>query len=169
MPVQDYEAILGLTTRVLDTVLSGRDLKTGIKLAAEYVSSLCFQLVAVRDFEAGHWEQCIVPYVTPFVGETEAHAAAEGILARCQEADQRAAEQIAAQEDVEEGEAKPDCHSSCLARWQSQVDPHACCLMLWWQASECSYVHGTQCRQQLCLYGFVHSLHPSPATDTTLT
>ena len=47
--------------------------------------------------------QCVVPYFTSFLGETEAHAAAEGIRARCHEADQRATEQLAAKDDVEEG------------------------------------------------------------------
>lgn len=55
--VQDRASILSVITRVVGTVLGGEDLTGGVKLAVEYVTELCHQLVAVRGFEAATWEQ----------------------------------------------------------------------------------------------------------------
>ena len=122
--MQDREAIHSGLLRVLETAMVNKELNAGVKLSADYVASLIFQLVAVRDFQSPHWVANIVPYLTPFAGETEAHAVAEGILARCQEADQRAADQIAAAEDVEEGEHPAtfpdDCQSAQDAVFSAQ-------------------------------------------------
>lgn len=121
MYAQDRETILSQFTRLLDTVLALKALGPNATLAASYVASLCHNLVQARDFELSHWEACVVPYVAAFAGETEAHSAASGIMTRCQEADQRAADVLAAQEDVEEGERIYLLQLMWICCWSSEL------------------------------------------------
>ncbi|KAG0282482.1 translational elongation factor EF-1 alpha, partial [Dissophora globulifera] len=77
-----------------------------------YVSTLCAELIAARNFEKDAWVSSIVPYISIFGSDAETATFAEEINAFWVDYDVKNALSNAAVADVEEGELLCDCEFS---------------------------------------------------------
>ncbi|KAG0027592.1 translational elongation factor EF-1 alpha, partial [Gryganskiella cystojenkinii] len=77
-----------------------------------YISTLCAELIASRNFEKDAWVASVVPYLTVVASETEVTALAGDLNAYYIDYDTKNALSNAAVADVEEGELLCDCEFS---------------------------------------------------------
>ena len=82
------QAHLPCSQAVLDIVAklagfaSHSDIKGSEVTALTYAADLCYQLTLTRTFRAAEWVSAVSPFLAPYIGETEAHAVAEGSRTR---------------------------------------------------------------------------------------
>ena len=63
--------------------VSQESIKGTLSTALTYAADLCYQLTVTREFDADAWTAAVAPFLTPFIGGTEAHSVAEGTRTRC--------------------------------------------------------------------------------------
>ncbi|KAF9178730.1 translational elongation factor EF-1 alpha [Haplosporangium sp. Z 11] len=83
-----------------------------VKTSLNYSATLCSELIAARDFEAGAWHASIEPYLVTFATDNEAKWVAGSVHRHYVEFDAKNQQENAAVADVEEGELLCDCEFS---------------------------------------------------------
>ena len=76
------QAVLDIVAK-LAGFASHADIKGSEVTALTYAADLCYQLTLTRTFRAAEWVSAVSPFLAPYIGETEAHAVAEGSRTRC--------------------------------------------------------------------------------------
>ena len=75
------QAVLDIVAK-LAGFASHADIKGSEVTALTYAADLCFQLTVSRIFRPAEWTDNVVPFLAPYIGQTEAHAVAEGARTR---------------------------------------------------------------------------------------
>ena len=76
------QAVLDIVAK-LAGFASHADIQGSEVTALKYAADLCFQLTVSRTFRPAEWVSAVTPFLAPYIGQTEAHAVAEGARTRC--------------------------------------------------------------------------------------
>jgi elongation factor 3 len=103
----DAKAMREQLAKVLADV-SGAALGADAEASLQYVADMCATLVDVKNFENSAWENCVVPYMGPYITDASATKAADAFLKICFQEVKEKESNV----DEEEGEDLCNCEFS---------------------------------------------------------